>query len=86
MSSLVPPLQEAMALLRQEQWQQAARLLAELLQHEGLPPGYPARDLVSAARGLLTLLPQPRIALALDCLGRARDVLTAIPPGQARLW
>ena len=83
--SIATHLQDAAAFLNQENWEDAARLLADLLQSDALPRGYPARNLVSAAHGMLMLLPEPHIAHAARCLKRAGEVLTAVQPGQAQL-
>lgn len=79
-------LARAAALLRDDQAEAAAQQLRELLADQALPLGYPVRHLVSAARGLLTLLPEPHIPHALDCLERARKLLATIEPGQTTLW
>ena len=73
---------EALALLRQEDWQAAIPFLRDLLREEALSPGYPARQLVSAAHGLPTRLPDPHLSHAIDCLERARQVLSTVQPGQ----
>lgn len=64
----------------------AAHILQNLLRGEYLVPGYPLRQLVSAAQGLVVFLPDPHVELAQECLHRARTLLDSQEPGQTRLW